>query len=169
MKITPSNQTLILASERGSAGTSAVDTQASSKALLEGAAAGNGSMSDAAAGVDLGTGDSVLKRVTIVTAHPDSTMVYLQADYAASDATYTDISPNRVVATVPAATPSTQIARSSGVAASRGALVSSGSSSAINLTGHPARGIALYASTQNILLDATSSNGVDWFHIDVHA
>jgi hypothetical protein len=29
-----------------------------------------------------GSGDAVLKRVTMVAAHPDATLVYLQADYA---------------------------------------------------------------------------------------
>jgi len=151
VKITPSHQTLILANERGSAGTSAVDGLA-----LPGA----GPTSSAAAGVDLGVGDSVLKRVTIVTSHPDSTMVYLQADYAADDS---------VVATIPAVAPASLIPRSVGGSAARAAQAAALPSTTTGLKSHAARGIDLYASTQNILTDTLSSAGAYPFHIDVHA
>jgi hypothetical protein len=62
MKAIPSNQTLILANERGVSGGRPA------------AALGHAAR--------IGSGDSVLKRVTIVAAHPDTTLVYLQADYA---------------------------------------------------------------------------------------
>ncbi len=57
MKVTPSNQTLILASERGASG-------GFSTPALRNAA-----------------GESTLKRVTILASRPDDTLVYLQADY----------------------------------------------------------------------------------------
>ncbi len=81
MKVTPSNQTLILASERGArGGNSGV-----------GVAQTPGSASSAA----------VLQRVTMVTALPDSTLVYLRADYARQS----DVVPDNVVATQPKAAP----------------------------------------------------------------
>ncbi len=56
MKVIPSNQTLILASERGiSGGPSALRTV---------------------------TGEAALRRVTIVASRPDDSLVYVQADYA---------------------------------------------------------------------------------------
>ena len=60
MKVTPSNQTLILASERG---------------------ASEGFPSSALRGV---RGDTTLKRVTILASRPDDTLVYLQADYSST-------------------------------------------------------------------------------------
>jgi hypothetical protein len=60
VKVIPSNQTLILASERGMSG--GLPTPA-----LRGAA-----------------GETALRRVTIVASRPDDTLVYLQADYAST-------------------------------------------------------------------------------------
>jgi hypothetical protein len=60
VKVIPSNQTLILASERGVSG--GLPTPA-----LRGAA-----------------GETALRRVTIVASRPDDTVVYLQADYAST-------------------------------------------------------------------------------------
>jgi hypothetical protein len=62
VKVTPSNQTLILASERPGSG-------ARSGTPLDRA------LNDASVG-------AVLKRVTIVAARPDTTVVYLRADYS---------------------------------------------------------------------------------------
>ena len=62
MKVTPSNQTLILASERGVRGGDA--RRATSEAQSGSSPA------------------AVLQRVTVMTALPDSTLVYLRADYA---------------------------------------------------------------------------------------
>jgi hypothetical protein len=58
VKVAPSNQTLILASERG------LKTNASSRAP-----SGAGS-------------DGTLKRVTVFAARPDDTLLYVQAEYA---------------------------------------------------------------------------------------
>lgn len=63
MKITPSNQTLILAGERRG----------------QGAASGNSPGKAVANSTPAG---SVLQRVTIVAARPDTTVVYLRADYS---------------------------------------------------------------------------------------
>jgi hypothetical protein len=59
MKVTPQNQTLLLASDRGSAAGQPVP----------------------AAAVPPGTDEHVLKRLTIVAARPDDSMMYVQADY----------------------------------------------------------------------------------------
>ncbi len=64
VKIIPSNQTLILANERGSAGGA---SGAAVHAALRAAAA-----------------DGVLNRVTIVASHPDDSVLYVQADYSPS-------------------------------------------------------------------------------------
>jgi hypothetical protein len=66
VKVIPSNQTLILASERGMSG--GLPTPA-----LRGAA-----------------GETALRRVTIVASRPDDTVVYLQAEYA-STAEFSDV------------------------------------------------------------------------------
>jgi hypothetical protein len=60
VKVIPSNQTLILASERGMSGGLPAPA-------LRGAA-----------------GETALRRVTIVASRPDDTLVYLQADYAST-------------------------------------------------------------------------------------
>jgi hypothetical protein len=62
VKITPSNQTLILAGDRRGAAASSADSTAKSAAPNR----------------------SVLQRVTIVAARPDTTVLYLQADYSAA-------------------------------------------------------------------------------------
>jgi len=63
VKITPSNQTLILAGERRGPG----------------APSGN---SPAKTAANSGSAGSVLQRVTIVAARPDTTVLYLRADYS---------------------------------------------------------------------------------------
>jgi hypothetical protein len=60
VKVIPSNQTLILASERGTSG-------GFSTPALRSAA-----------------GETALRRVTIVASRPDDTLVYLQADYTST-------------------------------------------------------------------------------------
>jgi hypothetical protein len=65
VKVTPGNQTLILASERGPA--AGMPARALSQSVPSRAT------------------DAVLQRITIVAARPDSTVVYLRADYAAED------------------------------------------------------------------------------------
>jgi hypothetical protein len=60
VKVIPSNQTLILASERGMSG--GLPTPALRSAV----------------------GATALRRVTIVASRPDDTLVYLQADYAST-------------------------------------------------------------------------------------
>jgi len=77
VKIIPSNQTLILASERRPA--SAPDVRSSS--------------------------ETVLQRVTIVAARPDTTLVYLQADYAPQTAAR-DVVPQTYDDRTPAKSPS---------------------------------------------------------------
>ena len=125
MKVIPSNQTLILASERGMSG--GFPTPA-----LRGAA-----------------GETALRRVTIVASRPDDTVVYLQADYAAT-AEFPDAAQPSGAA--PAALPvlSALPARSS-LPSARGSSYSS------------SRGVALYSSTQRMLSDVPVT------HIDVHA
>lgn len=70
MKVAPSNQTLILASERGTRGASL------------------GEDKDAAPAPSAA---NTLQRVTMVTALPDSTLVYLRADYAPRDLADIDV------------------------------------------------------------------------------
>ncbi len=170
MKVTPSNQTLILANE-GPAGTPA--QSALSEALSTGSSAG----------------DSVLQRVTIVTAHPDSTMVYLQADYAAAGRSSADISPDSIVATIPAVTPLTYGPRLTAASVTApGAITASATADGVDTTANrpssgalvapysrsptiayastSTRAVNLYASTQNILSDSGSAIHV---HVDVHA
>jgi hypothetical protein len=79
VKIVPSNQTLILAGE-GAAGKLAVSPRQ---------------------GADPSASGPVLQRVTVVTALPDSTMVYVHADYAAGI--------GRVVAAPPKAAAQSQL------------------------------------------------------------
>jgi hypothetical protein len=90
VKVIPSNQTLILASERGMSG--GLPTPA-----LRSAA-----------------GETALRRVTIVASRPDDTLVYLQADYA-STAEFSDAAQpsGAAPAALPAAMPSTLPARGS--------------------------------------------------------
>ncbi len=133
MKVIPSNQTPILANERGVSG--------GRPAAALGHAPG------------IGSGDSVLTRVTIVAAHPDTTLVYLQADYASAEhsagrtQSVNAASPGAVVAIIP---------KSGGLAPAPQAPRSF--PQALN------RGVGLYASTQRILADAPAT-----VHIDVHA
>jgi hypothetical protein len=136
VKVTPSNQTLILAGERG------------------------GPTARSAAGLDhtltIASGDAVLQRVTIVAAHPNDTLVYVQADYAAAnesaprpgrspiDASATDAVIASIGKSGTMALPAPQAPRSGPQTMSRG--------------------VGLYVSTQRILSDAPAA-----VHIDVHA
>ena len=131
MKVIPSNQTLILANERGVSGGRPA------------AALGDAPR--------IGSGDSVLQRVTIVAARSDTTLIYLQADYASAEpssgrAQSVD-APGAVVAT---------ILKSGGLA--RAPQAPRSFPQALN------RGVGLYASTQRILAEAPVT-----VHIDVHA
>jgi hypothetical protein len=140
VKVTPGNQTLILAGERGPpAGMPAGLSQLVSSA---------GS-------------DSVLQRLTIVAAHSDSTMVYLRADYAAdgrsprasatpaASAGYRDVPGNDIV---PAAQTQRSLMRVDAAAQQRPDPYGSN------------RGISLYASTQRMSLE-----DVHTARVDVHA
>jgi hypothetical protein len=80
VKVIPSNQTLILAGEQGAQG-----ARSGTVGRTLGAASGTGV---------LPAGGAVLKRVTMVTEFPDSTRVYLRADYAS----HQDAAPENVVA-----------------------------------------------------------------------
>ncbi|MGA2188644.1 MAG: hypothetical protein ABSH33_08940 [Steroidobacteraceae bacterium] len=137
MKVTPSNQTLILASERG--GPTPRPAAALDHAL------------------SIASGDTVLQRLTIVASHPDATLLYVQADYAA-----------------PAESASNP-ARSFGNAPSTGALIAPAANTGAVARAAPSaprslsqstgnRGVGLYASTQRILADSPATP-----HIDVHA
>jgi len=94
-------------------------------------------------------GETALRRVTIVASRPDDTVVYLQADYAATGEFQDPAQPSGAA---PAALPvlSALPARSS-LPSARGSSYSS------------SRGVALYSSTQRMLSDAPVT------HIDVHA
>ncbi len=149
MKITPSNQTLILASDRRGAAASSANSTAKS-------AAPNG---------------SVLQRVTIVAARPDTTVLYLQADYSAAGdsgtarSTLTAGSPGAQSASASTALVAHRTASQSPalVGASRGATVSHtiGSGSGFSSYVPPAE---QYARTQRILADSPRVP-----QIDVHA
>jgi hypothetical protein len=76
VKVTPNNQTLILASERGAAG-------GRSNAKL-----------DSDFDLDTASTGAVLKRVTIVAARPDTTLLYLRADYSSQSDAATDATPS---------------------------------------------------------------------------
>jgi hypothetical protein len=139
MKVTPNNQTLILAGERGYG-------IPSRGALVS-------SLPDGSSG-------SVLKTVTIMTALPDTTLVYLRADYSPPG----DYSP-------PADAPSSR----SIATAPKPALTYARSDSAANRApgaprdayGNPraqSRHVELYAQTQ-LLLTSTAETA----HIDVRA
>ena len=105
-------------------------------------------------------GDSVLRRVTIVAAHPDSTMVYLRADYAAGSGSSpaparTDAADGgRVLGgqTLPIAVTRTDPPASYSVPTARADPYGSN------------RGISLYASTQRMSLETVHA-----VHVDVHA
>ena len=133
MKVTPQNQTLILAGER--------EHRVPPRSPL------------ALALPDDSSG-SVLKTVTIMTALPDTTLVYMRADYSPRS----DASSARSVATAPR--PVSPYTRSGGAAdRSPGALR--------DAYGNPraqGRHVELYAQTQ--LLVASTAEAA---HIDVHA
>ncbi len=135
MKVTPSNQTLILASERGRSG--GAPAAGLARVLRDSAV------------------DGVLQRVTILAARPDSTLVYLQADYASDPARYADDGQSEP----PGGAASSAHPSGAGVPAlpSATAVPSAGS-----------RGIELYASTQR--LGGPSGAAVQRYgRIDVHA
>jgi hypothetical protein len=99
--------------------------------------------------LSIGSGDSVLKRVTIVAARPDATVVYLQAEYDS------------------AAKSSPGAAQSSVDAAALGTVVATIPKSSALAPVSPqalSRGVGLYASMQRILSEAPAA-----IHIDVHA
>jgi hypothetical protein len=133
MKVTPNNQTLILAGERG-------DGVPSRGAL--------------ASALPDGSRASVLKTVTIMTALPDATLVYLRADYSPP----ADAPSARFIATAPK--PALTYARSDSAANwPPGALR--------DAYGNPraqSRRVELYAQTQ-LLLTSTPKTA----QIDVHA
>jgi hypothetical protein len=130
---------LLLASERGTS------------AGVDKAGAAQGQAQNAA------SSGAVLKRLTIVAARPDATLVYLRADYA----TQADASPGNVVATLsrPGATLSQPSA-----ALRPSALTHISGTSGSSQTQTQSRGVGLYARTQRILADLPET-----MHIDVHA
>ena len=133
MKVTPNNQTLILAGER--------DHRAPPRAAL-------------ALALPDGSSGSVLKTVTIMTALPDTTLVYMRADYSPR----ADASSARSVATAPM--PATPCTRSGGAPdRSPGAM-----RDAYGNLRAQRRHVELYAQTQ-LLLASTAQAA----HIDVHA
>lgn len=172
VKVIPSNQTLILASEHGA----------------QGGRSGT-------VGRDLNTASSgaVLQRVTMVTKLPDSTLVYVRADYASDgDASHGDAAPGNVVAIQPKSiSPQPQDGAISdkalGTAGGSNALVTSSaptagtglakiSGASQDLDGNPqthSRRVGFsaqlrpeeqYAQTQRILTDTRPTA-----HLDVHA
>lgn len=136
MKITPSNQTLILASERGPAG----DRLAN--------------LSDYPSAI--GADNPVLKRVTIVAAKSNDTLVYLQADYGSATESATGTAARsfpEASDAVAATIPMDVVARGASQA-----VVARSPSQALS------RGVELYASTQRMLSEPAAA-----VHIDVHA
>jgi hypothetical protein len=135
MKVTPNNQTLILAGERGYG--------VPSRAAL-------------ASALPDGSSGSVLKTVTIMTALPDTTLVYLRADYSPP----ADAPSPRFIATDPK--PALTYAPSDSAAIrAPGALR--------DAYGNPraqSRQVELYAQTQLLL---TSTATAETAHIDVRA
>jgi hypothetical protein len=143
VKVTPSNQTLILASERG------------------GIPPRPATLLDRALGI--ASGDSVLQRLTIVAAHPDDTLVYVQADYAAGANSASGGMQSSVQSSADAPTAGALVAP----LANPGAVARVAPQTLPAPRGVPqslSRGIGLYASTQRILADAPAT-----VHIDVHA
>jgi len=136
MKVIPSNQTLILAGERGHI--------APSRAALGSA------LHDSTSG-------SVLKTVTIMTALPDTTLVYLRADYSPPRDAAT--SARSVAIAMPPKPPSTYTRSDSAANRSPGAL-----RDAYGNLRAQSRHVELYAQTQLLLTSTTATA-----HIDVHA
>jgi hypothetical protein len=130
VRIIPGNQTLILANEGAHSG--GLPTTAIARAL-------RGS-----------SDESVLQRVTVFAARPDSTLLYFRADYSAGfdSAPHPGPSTSSAAINLPATLPV------SGLPATQAPRRNSYSSS---------RGIELYASTQQILTDSPPA------HIDVRA
>ena len=145
MKVSPSNQTLILASESGvpaaQQAPTAFDRLASAST------------------------DAVLQRVTIVAARPDATLMYYQADYATADEAGTaagGIYSRPVASSIPAP-------RTAGAAIPAGAgreSSASGGAGAIARVSSLAanRGVYLYARTQGNLAESPTTG-----YLDVHA
>lgn len=133
MKVTPNNQTLILAGER--------DHRAPARAAL------------ALARPDDSNG-SVLKTITIMTALPDTTLVYMRADYSP----HAEASSPTSVAT-PQRTVPTYTRSDAATNRSPGAL-----RDAYGNLRAQSRHVDLYAQTQ-LLLASTAGTA----HIDVHA
>jgi hypothetical protein len=144
VKVIPSNQTLILAGEHGAQG---------GRSGTVGHA-----FVDASGAAILPSGGAVLKRVTMVTEFPDSTRVYVRADYAS----HRDAAPDNVVAIQPRSiSPRTQDAISG---ASKDVYGNPQTlSRQAGLSAH-LRPEEQYAQTQRILADTRPT-----VHLDVHA
>ena len=139
MKVTPNNQTLILAGERGY---------------------GPPSRGALVSALPDGSSGSVLKTVTIMTALPDTTLIYLRADYAppADYSLAADAPSSRSIATAPQ--PALTYARTDSAA-------NRGPGALRDAYGNPraqSRHVELYAQTQ-LLLTSTAETA----HIDVRA
>jgi len=161
VKVTPSNQTLILGPAHGLQVTPTAPAAPAAVPVIP----------------DFGAGDSVLKRVTIVTAHPDSTVVYMRADYDAPESSFAE-SDDNVVATIPASTPAANASRVNPPAAIASANDPSAAGSQTGgrsltpaarwnnagISTRGARALSLYASTQG-----HSSNLGMAGHVDVLA
>jgi hypothetical protein len=161
VKVTPSNQTLILGPAHGLQVTPSAPAAPAAVSAIP----------------DFGAGDSVLKRVTIVTAHPDSTMVYMRADYEAADSNFAE-SDDSVVATVPVSAPATNTSRvvppaaiaaandpsAAGLAIGSRLLAPSARWNSAGMSTRGARALSLYASTQG----HPSASGMA-VHVDVLA
>jgi hypothetical protein len=140
MKVIPNNQTLILAGERGHGG---------------GPRTALGQPTDGSSG-------SVLKTVTIMTALPDTTLVYLRADYSprANSSPRTDAPSSRSVAV---ATPRNPTSIYTGSGGAGNGLPGPTRDAHGNLRAQ-SRDVGLYAQTQ-LLLTSTAETA----HVDVHA
>jgi hypothetical protein len=164
VKVIPSNQTLILAGEPGAQG-----GRSSTAGRALGAAEGGGAAAPLSGAV-LPSGGAVLQRVTMVTAYPDSTLVYVRADYAS----HRDAGPGNVVAVqAQSISPQTQDSTSSAPLGSGLARISEASKDVYGNPQTPSRQVGLsahlrpeeqYARTQRILADARPTA-----HLDVHA
>jgi len=145
VKVSPSNQTLILASESGvpaaQQAPTAFDRLASAST------------------------DAVLQRVTIVAARPDSTLMYYQADYATPDdaGTAAGGTYSRPVAS---SITSLRTASAAMPAPAGGESFASGTAGAMARVSSPAasRGVSLYARTQGNLAESPTTG-----YLDVHA
>jgi hypothetical protein len=141
LKVTPSNQTLILAGERDAFGDRP-------PAFGEGASS-----------------DSVLQRLTIVAARPNDTLWYVQADYQPASSLAVASDPTAASCTADSAAPAGLLALSpaNSIQGSQ-TTITAGPRQTPRPTAGLLRGVGLYASTQNMLTDAPASR-----RLDVHA